>query len=206
MSRAIVCFALRVCTWLSGVQLTVIGEENVPKDKPVLYISNHRSFYDIILTYARVPRACGYISKKSVKRVPSLSTWMMLMNCIFLDRDDLKSGMEMLKKAISHIENGISIYVCPEGTRNKTDEPLLDFHQGTFKIAERTGCTVVPITMVNSEQIFEAHLPKIKKAHVIIEYGKPIDTSEMSRAERKKVCEMTHEIIKETYIKNLSLV
>ena len=81
----------------------------------------------------------------------------------------------MLKKAIKHIEDGISIYVCPEGTRNKTDEPLLDFHAGTFKIAERTGCTVVPITMVNSEQIFEAHLPKIK-AHVIIEYGKPIET------------------------------
>lgn len=206
VSRAIVGWAFRVCIWLSGVKLTVIGEENVPKDRPVLYISNHRSFYDIILTYCRVPRATGYISKKSVKRVPSLSTWMMLMNCLFLDRDDIKQGMEVIKKAIDHINNGISIYVCPEGTRNKTDEPILDFHAGTFKIAERTGCTIIPITMVNSEQIFEAHLPKIKSAHVILEYGKPIETKDMSRAERKQVPGMTHDIIKETYLKNLSLV
>ena len=57
-----------------------------------------------------------------------------------------------------------------------------------------------------SEQIFEAHLPKIKSAHVILEYGKPIETKDMSRAERKQVPGMTHDIIKETYLKNLSLV
>ena len=48
--------AFKVILVLSGVQLTVIGEENVPKATPVLYVGNHRSFLDIIITYARCPR------------------------------------------------------------------------------------------------------------------------------------------------------
>ena len=52
-SLRIVQGAFKVVIFLSGVKLTVIGEENVPKDQPVLYIGNHRSYFDIVLTYAR---------------------------------------------------------------------------------------------------------------------------------------------------------
>ena len=99
ISSAIVGWAFRSAPGYQVLSLPLSEKKMSPKDRPVLYISNHRSFYDIILTYARVPRACGYISKKSVKKVPSLSTWMMLMNCIFLDRDDLKSGYGYAQKS-----------------------------------------------------------------------------------------------------------
>ena len=61
-SLAIVKWAFRVVLFLSGTTVTVIGEENVPKDEPVLYIGNHRSYFDILITYIRVPRLTGYIS------------------------------------------------------------------------------------------------------------------------------------------------
>ena len=63
-SLAIVNWAFRVCLRISGVSITVIGEENVPKDTAVLYVANHRSYFDILLTYVRVPRPTGYIAKK----------------------------------------------------------------------------------------------------------------------------------------------
>ena len=72
-SLAIVNWAFRVVLFISGVKITVIGEENVPKDQAVLYIGNHRSFYDIIATYVRVPRPTGYIAKKELLKVPLLS-------------------------------------------------------------------------------------------------------------------------------------
>ena len=46
----------------------VIGEENVPKDQAVLYIGNHRSYFDIIITYARCPRLTGYIAKRNMEK------------------------------------------------------------------------------------------------------------------------------------------
>ena len=51
MVQAIFKFIL----WITGAKVTVIGEENVPKDQAVLYVANHRSYFDILLTYSRCP-------------------------------------------------------------------------------------------------------------------------------------------------------
>ena len=69
-SLRIVQWAFKVIVRLAGIELTVIGEENVPKNIPVLYIGNHRSFFDIVITYARCPRLTGYVAKDSMKKVP----------------------------------------------------------------------------------------------------------------------------------------
>ena len=55
-SLAVVNWAFRCCLRITGVNLTVIGEDNVPLDTPVFYVGNHRSYFDILLTYTRVPR------------------------------------------------------------------------------------------------------------------------------------------------------
>ena len=206
ISLAVVSWGFKVVTLIAGAKVTVIGEENVPKDRPVLYISNHRSYYDIILTYYRVPRQTGYIAKDSMAHVPSFSRWMRYLHCMFLDRKDIKKGMQVIKDAINLINNGISVHVCPEGTRNKTDEPLQPFHDGTFKIAERTGCPIVPITVNNTDALYEKNHHRIKSAHVIIEYGKPIETEGLSREEKKQLSAKTREVILETYLRNQKLV
>ena len=83
-------WAFRVIIFLSGADIEFIGEENVPKDEAVLYIGNHRSFFDIIITYSRCPRLTGYISKQSITKIPVLGLWMKRLHCLFLDRDDIK--------------------------------------------------------------------------------------------------------------------
>ena len=89
-------WAFKVILVLSGVHLTVIGEENVPKDTPVLYVGNHRSFFDIIITYARCPRLTGYVAKDSMLKVPLLSLWMKRLYCLFLNRSDVKEGLKTI--------------------------------------------------------------------------------------------------------------
>ncbi len=70
-SLRMVQWAFRVIMFICGVKLTVIGEENVPKDVPVLYIGNHRSYFDIIITYSRCPRLTGYIAKDTMGKSSS---------------------------------------------------------------------------------------------------------------------------------------
>ena len=152
-SLAIVNWAFRVVLFISGVKITVSGEENVPKDQAVLYIGNHRSFYDIIATYVRVPRPTGYIAKKELLKVPLLSIWMKYLHCLFLDREDIKQGLQTILTAIDKIKSGISIFVFPEGTRNKVEGTFLPFHEGCFKIATKTGCPIVPVTLYNFRRL-----------------------------------------------------
>lgn len=205
-SLAIVKWAFRVCLWITGVTVTVIGEENVPTDTAVLYVGNHRSYFDILLTYIRVPRPTGYIAKKEMLRYPLLVNWMKNLHCLFLDRKDIKQGMKTILEGIEKVKSGVSICIFPEGTRNKVNDTFLTFHEGSFKIAEKSGCPVIPISINNSAAIFEDHLPKMKKAHVIIEYGKPVYIKELPKEERKFVGAYVQNIIKETYFKNKAQV
>ena len=112
-------FVFKVLHVLAGIELTVIGEENVPKDEPVLYVANHRSMVDIVITYARCPRLTGFVAKDVVKKVPALRVWMRRLHCEFLDRKDIKEGLKIILSCIEKVKKGISIFIFPEGTRNK---------------------------------------------------------------------------------------
>ena len=200
-SLAIVNWAFRVCLFFAGTTVIVKGEENVPKDEPVLYIGNHRSYFDILITYVRVPRPTGYIAKREMLKWPLLVSWMKNLHCLFLDRNDVKQGLKIILTAIEKIKSGISICIFPEGTRNKENHTFMEFHEGSFKIASKTGCPIIPMTIYHSADIFEDHLPKIKKTQVILEYGKPIYVKDLAKEDQKKIGAYTKNIIMETYFK-----
>ncbi len=201
-SLAIVNWAFRVVIFLAGTKVIAIGEENIPKDSAVLYVGNHRSFFDIVLTYVRVPRPTGYIAKKEMEKVPLLSTWMRNLHCLFLDRENIKEGLKTILEGVEKAKSGISICIFPEGTRNRIADTFLPFHEGSFKIAEKANIPIIPMTINNSSGVFEDHFPKIKKTKVVIEYGTPIYINELPKEEKKFVGKKVQDIIESTYFKN----
>ncbi len=201
-SLAIVNWAFRWVIRLSGVKVVVKGEENIPKNTAVLYVGNHRSYYDIILTYVRVPRPTGYVAKIEMLKIPLLSIWMKNLHCLFLDRKDIKQGLKTILAGVDLVKNGISVCIFPEGTRNKTKDTFLPFHDGSFKIAEKGGVPVIPMSIVNSSAVFEDHMPKIRRSTVVIEYGKPIDIKSLDKDTRKNIGNYVSGIIGEAYFRN----
>ena len=186
-SLRIVQFMFKLILFVAGTKVTVIGEDRIPKDTPVLYVGNHRSYFDVVLTYARCPGLTGYVAKDSMKKIPLLSTWMERLYCLFLNRTDIKEGLKTILTGIEQIKNGISMWIFPEGTRNKGDDEtkLLPFKEGSFKMAEKTGCPIILMSMNNTSAILEDHFPFIRSTHVVLEYSKPIYPKELSKEERK---------------------
>ena len=206
-SLRIIQAVFRFILWITGAKVTVIGEENVPKDTPVLYIGNHRSYFDILLTYSRCPIRTGYIAKKEMEKIPLLSTWMHYLHCLFLDRKDIKQGLKTILTAVDKVKSGISICIFPEGTRNKGEElSMLPFKDGALKISTKTGCPIVPISMNNTAAIFENQFPRIKKTHVVIEYGEPVYPKELDKETQKHLGAYCQNIIQETIQKNAALL
>lgn len=202
----IVQWGLKCVAFISGVKLTVIGEENVPKDEPVLYIGNHRSFFDVVVTYARCPGLTGYIAKDGVNKVPIFRIWMKRLHCIFLKRDDMKEGLKVILKAIEYVKSGISICIFPEGTRNKDkDNPtsLLPFKEGSFKIASKTGCKIVPMALIGTADILENHFPWIHSTDIKLIYGEPIDVSALDKDQQKHVGAYCQAVVEELIRSNL---
>jgi len=163
-----------------------LSMENIPKEGSFLYVGNHRSYFDIVLTYLCFPRPTGYVAKSEMNSIPLLSTWMRNIHCLFLDRKDMREGLKMVLTGIDHIKHGISICIFPEGTRNPhPEEGMMPFKEGSLKIAEKTGCPVIPVAISNTHNIFESHMPFIRKCHVIVEYGEPVLIKELDKEQRK---------------------
>lgn len=193
-SQAIIKCAFRFILFVAGAKMQVRGRENIPKDRAVLYVANHRSFADIPMGYCTVAGPTGFIAKKEIKKVPIFATWMTNMNCLFLDRHDMRQGMKTILTAIENVKAGYSAFIMPEGTRNHGEE-MLEFKEGSFKIAEKAECPIVPVAISNSDALLELHFPWVKKARVAISYGEPIYTENITKEEKKNLSIRSKEMI-----------
>lgn len=193
---------------LTGVDATILGLENVPAGQPVLYIGNHRSFFDIVLTYSLCPGRTGYVAKKEMEKFPLLRNWMRYLYCLFLDREDIKQGLKTILTAIEYVKSGISIFIFPEGTRGRDNSELnmLPFHEGSFKIATKSGCPIIPVAMTGTSGIFEDNFPKIKKTKVIVQYGAPIYPDQLDKETKKHLGVYTQNVIKEMLQKHQDMM
>lgn len=204
-SQFIVVSAFKIILFMCGIKKTVLGLENIPKEEAVLYVSNHRSYFDILIGYTTVPTLTGFVAKKEMLKLPFIRIWMRYINCLFLDRDNIREGLKTILEGIELIHKGYSVFISPEGTRNKEKE-MLPFKEGSLKMAEKTGCAIIPVSMNNTDDIFEKHIPWVRKAHVIIEFGKPIYPKDLDKDDRKFIGAYVQSIIKNTLEKNEALV
>ncbi len=186
-SLRIVQAMFRMIFRLTGSRLSIKGWENVPEGA-VLFVGNHRSYFDIVVGYAAVPRLAGFVAKVEMTRYPLLSDWMRLVNCLFLNRKDIKEGLKTILEGIDKIKHGICLWIFPEGTRNENEDPmeLLPFKEGSLKIAEKSGCPVVPVAFTGTAEIFEKHIPFMRPAQVTIEFGEPIYIKQLPPELRKR--------------------
>lgn len=195
----------KIILWIAGTDVRVIGRERVPQGKPVVYILNHRSYFDAVICYATVPNMAGFISMKNMQRVPFINIWMKYIGCLFLDRTDVRQGLVTIKAGVRLIKLGLSIFIAPEGKRNLTgDIDMLPFKEGSFKLAKKTGCAIIPVAINNADKIFETQLPWVKKTKVTIEYGNPIYTKDLDLETRKSTGAYVQNIVREMLEKNQS--
>lgn len=180
----------RICLWLSGCKLTVKGIENVPKEA-VLFIANHRGVFDIVAGYATLPNITAFVAKNETRFLPLAGQMVGLLGGLFLNREDIRQGLETIMRAIDYIKDGVSIWIFPEGTRQKKGEinELLPFHAGSFKVATKTGAPVVPVLFTGTREAFEDHKPWVRPSNITVTYGAPVYTDELSDEDRKHIGE-----------------
>lgn len=193
--------AFKFILFISGVNMTVKGDENILHDSSALYVYNHRGYFDALCCYATAPVPTAFIAKKEVRKAHMISWWMKCMNCLFLDRKNAKSGMKIMQNGIKLLKTGTSIYIAPEGTRT-SGIALREFSDASFRLAEMAKCPIVPVAINNTDEVFENHFPWVRSAHVIIEYCEPIYLDGMERSERRNIAPKVHDIIAERLKEN----
>lgn len=154
--RFLIDLAAAVACWGARLRLHVTGEDLLPTDKRILYVGNHVSNYDPIITWHAFPKArLSYISKASNFRLPWFGRFIRRCCFMDIDRENPRNAIITINRAAELLKNQeVSIGVYPEGTRSKSGE-LLPFHNGVFKIAQKANVDIAVVSLVGTEKIHE---------------------------------------------------
>lgn len=183
----------KYCIDITGSEIEVVGLENVPKDKTVVYIGNHQGAMDIPLLLGYIPFPKAFIAKIEILKIPILSKWMKMMQCVFLNRKDMRQSVKAMHDAVDIVKNGYSLVIFPEGTRSKGG-PVKSFKPGSFKLAFQSESPIVPVTIDGSWRIYEEY-KGIHPGKIKLTIHKPIETKGLSKEELQKIPQNVQSII-----------
>lgn len=197
ISQAIVRWIFRLFLTIVGADITVDGLENLPEDEAVLFVGNHRSYFDILVTCIYIKSGVGYVAKKEMEKIPLLNFWMRNINCLFLNRTDIKEGLKTILEGVQLLKDGNSIFIFPEGTRSK-EEGMLPFKKGSTKMAEKAKCKIIPVAISGTADIFENnHALLVTPAKVFVSFGEPVDLTQLEKEEKRYLGEYLQNKIQE---------
>jgi len=171
-----------------GVKLEVSGIEDVEKDTPRIYMSNHQSYFDIFALLAGLPVNFKFILKKELMRIPLLGIAMKRARYISIDREDGRKAILSVNMAADRIRGGASVLIFPEGTRSK-DGAVGEFKKGGFHIALKSGCDIVPVAILKSRDIVPKGSLKVNKGAIYLKIGKAIPVSDCSKRDLNALME-----------------
>lgn len=180
----------------TGSKVDFQGYENIPDTPRICFVGNHQSNFDIPAFLGWSGQPVGFIAKKELFKVPILSQWMRIINCIFIDRSNPRAALESFKQSAEVIRNGHSQIIFPEGTRSKGDQ-MGEFHNGSLKLAQMADAAIVPFAIKDSWKLYEID-GYIHKGLIKIRLLPPILTSDPIFKDRTKLAEQIRSSIQDT--------
>ena len=175
---------------LVGLRCIVVNPHDVRFEpgRPTILMSNHQSLYDIPLLFVALPGSIRMLTKKELFRVPIWGRGMRAAEFVSIDRKDREQALRDLDEARRKMDDGIVLWLAPEGTRSR-DGRLGTLKKGGFILAIETAATIVPIGIRGSASVlppgtfFGARLGRTAEVHV----GKPIYAGDYSTERRDEL-------------------
>ncbi len=161
----------------SGVQLNILGAENLTAERPAVFIFNHRNQADPVIAGALIRDNWVAVGKKELQSDPIMGTLGKVLDSVFIDRDDPAAAVESLHQVEERARQGLSIMIAPEGTRLDTTS-VGPFKKGPFRIAMAAGIPIVPIVIRNAEIIAARNSTTMNPGTVDVAVFPPIPVSD----------------------------
>lgn len=163
--------------WLGRTRVVVYGQERLEPPQPCLYVANHQSNLDIVVYGAMYPRRTIVIGKVQIQRIPLFGWFFARSGNIMIDRSDRSSSIAGLQVAVDAMrQDGKSIWIFPEGTRNRSGEGLLPFKKGPFHMAIAAQRPLVPILSSPVGRVIDLTARRMPGGVVHVRVLEPITT------------------------------
>ena len=187
--RKFMLTSLRLFFNLANVNIHVEGKEKIPDDGKFLFVCNHISIYDpIISIMALADKNIGFVSKKENIETPFAGRYILKAGCIPLDRENTREAVKAINSAAQNITDGVcAMGIYPEGKVNKTATGLLPFRNGAFKIAKKAKVPVIVAVISNTRKINENLLRR--RTHIYLKVFGVIPYEEIAELKTNEIGE-----------------
>ncbi|MBW2609557.1 MAG: 1-acyl-sn-glycerol-3-phosphate acyltransferase [Deltaproteobacteria bacterium] len=184
----------KMILWVCGVKVKVKGLENVDSNSPRIYLSNHQSYFDIFTLLAGLPMDFKFLLKHELMKIPFLGSTMKRARYISIDRGDRRKALKSMNEAAEKIKNGDSVLIFPEGTRS-TDGHVQPFKKGGFHLALKSGCDIVPVSIIGSRDIVPKGSLRINRGTITMIIGRPVPVKDLLKRDMDGLIEQTRKAV-----------
>jgi 1-acyl-sn-glycerol-3-phosphate acyltransferase len=184
--------AERVMAWwgraflrLGGWTFRVEGMENLPSGGAVL-VANHQSVVDIPMLLSAFPRPVRFLAKRELGEIPLFGKAMAAAGNLFIDRDDPRDAVRMLREAGARLRDGQLVVVFPEGTRSG-DGSIGEFRPGAFHLAQKSGAPVVPVYIEGGYRAIPKGGIRVRPAGLLVRVLPPLSPEEGAGGSKERI-------------------
>ena len=170
------------------------GMDKIPKGQPVVFVSNHQSWFDIFLLATQLPQPSKFVVKKELLKIPLLGRAIKSAGHIIIDRQDRTKAMDAYENAAAAIREGVNAVIFAEGTRSRTGE-LLPFKKGPFVLAVAAQVPIVPIYCAGTFSLLQKGSVRIRPQPIALLVGDPIPTAGLAYEDRQDLLQKTRAAI-----------
>ena len=166
---------MSIYLFLIGCPLTVRGKENFKRGENYIVLCNHNALIDVPVSSPAIPGGNKTIAKIEMAKTP-LFGYIYKTGSVLVDRKSDSSRKDSYNQMKKVLAMGLHMCIYPEGTRNKTDQPLKSFHSGAFKLAIESGKSIIPGIIFNSKKILPFNKPFMVIPHSLqIHFLAPVE-------------------------------
>ncbi len=203
-SHRIAAFWAHLVLIISGVRVQLFNAEVLDPNQSYVFAANHRSAYDIPALLFKLPIQFRWLAKEAYFKIPLFGWAMKRTGYIPINRSNPKQAYQSLRQAAQKVNEGTSIIIFPEGTRQKTDQ-LGEFKKGGFVLALKSKKPIVPVAIQGSGRVLSKGEYRIKPGTITLVLGNPIPTECYSRKKDADILiQKVREAIQENLLKDYS--
>jgi 1-acyl-sn-glycerol-3-phosphate acyltransferase len=171
--------------YIIGCPVTVTGKEHFAKNKAYIVTYNHNALLDVPISAPCIPSGNKTIAKTSFAKIP-LFGWFYRKGSVLVDRNSDASRRKSFEEMKQVLQQGIHMCIYPEGTRNRTKEPLKKFYAGAFKLAVDTNTAILPAVIFNTKKAMPIHKTFfLWPCRLRLDFLTPVDSNDISAEELK---------------------
>lgn len=182
--------------FFSGVRVQTVNADVLTPGQSYIFAANHQSAFDILALLGKLKVQFRWLAKDSLFTIPVFGWAMKKTGYIPINRSNPKQAYQSLLQAAKKVNEGISVLIFPEGTRQET-EGLGEFKKGGFILALKSQKPIVPVGIIGSAKVLPKNSYRITPGTIQIILGKPIPTAGIHTRDAEQLMEKVREAIAE---------